>query len=80
MNNQFQTQSYTLLDAMISYDFGKNNRAMEGVRLQLNPYNLTDERYVAECYSGSVGCFYGVGRTVTGKFACRLSCRLYGGE
>jgi iron complex outermembrane receptor protein len=72
MAQQFQTASFTLVDAMLSYDFGKQNAAMEGVRLQLNAQNLLNERYVAGCYSISVGCFYGAGRTVTAKLSYRF--------
>lgn len=69
MASQFQTGNYTLVDAMVSYDFGKKNPQMEGVRLQVNATNLLNERYVAGCYSVSTGCFYGAGRTVTAKLS-----------
>ena len=57
INNLWHTPSYTLYDAAVHYDFGH-------WRLQLNAANLTDEKYIAVCNSGT-WCYYGYPRTVT---------------
>lgn len=48
--------SYTLVDAMVSYD-------TKNWRYSLNATNLTDEDYVSSC---TYACFYGEGRTIIG--------------
>ncbi|GGF56314.1 TonB-dependent receptor [Azorhizobium oxalatiphilum] len=50
--------SNTLFDAALHYEVGS-------WKAQLNVNNIADDRYVATC--GSFGCFWGDGRTVTGK-------------
>ena len=57
INNLWHTPSYTLYDAAVHYDFGH-------WRLQLNAANLSDEKYIAVCNSGT-WCYYGYPRTVT---------------
>jgi iron complex outermembrane receptor protein len=57
INNLWHTPSYTLYDAAVHYDVGH-------WRLQLNAANLTDEKYIAVCNSGT-WCYYGYPRTVT---------------
>ncbi|WP_035715343.1 TonB-dependent siderophore receptor [Azorhizobium doebereinerae] len=52
----------TLFDAAIHYEKGP-------YKAQLNIANIADETYVATC--GSFGCYYGDGRTITGKVTYR---------
>ena len=61
--NQWETPSYTLLDASVHYDIGQ-------WRLQLNASNLTDKEYLTACNSAA-WCYYGYERTVTAS--ARLS-------
>lgn len=67
---QFRTPAFTLLDAQVHYDLGRQVPAMKGARLQLNVSNLTDKRHVASCYDATMGgCFRGAGRVVNMKLA-----------
>ena len=50
-----ETPAYTLFDTAIAYE-------QDNWRLALNVSNLTDERYVTTCQSGS--CYFGEGRNV----------------
>ncbi|WP_241133555.1 TonB-dependent siderophore receptor [Achromobacter insuavis] len=61
---EFRTPSFTLLDAQLHYDFGRQSPSMKGARLQLNVANLTNKRHVAGCYDLGTGCFPGLGRQV----------------
>lgn len=54
--------SYTLYDAMASYDFNTHWTA------QINANNLTDEEYVASC---DYYCYYGESRSVIGSLKYR---------
>ncbi len=62
--NSFSVPDVTLLDLAVSYDFGKRNPSLEGMKAQVNVQNLTDEFYTASCAS-AYACFVGGGRTVT---------------
>ncbi|CAH1677398.1 Ferrichrysobactin receptor [Hyphomicrobiales bacterium] len=53
---------YTLVDAMISYDFSKSYPSLKGFTAQLNVSNLFDKTYVT-CLANNF-CNYGFGRTV----------------
>jgi len=64
--NSFKVDSYTLVDAMVSYPLGKLDASLDGLDLTLNAVNLFDEDYVAGCFS-NVGCQYGQQRTVYGS-------------
>ncbi|GEK49507.1 TonB-dependent siderophore receptor [Vreelandella venusta] len=50
--------SYTLVDAMVGYEFA------DGWQAQLNVNNLTDKEYVASC---EYWCYYGESRSVIGS-------------
>ncbi len=62
--NSFQVPDYTVVDAMVSYDFAKADRSLDGLKAQVNLKNLTDKYYVAGCFA-TVGCLLGAERTVT---------------
>ncbi|QBF26593.1 TonB-dependent siderophore receptor [Pseudomonas tructae] len=62
--NTFKVPDYTVMDAMLSYDFGKADASLDGLKAQLNVKNLTDKYYIAGCFA-SVGCLLGAERTVT---------------
>ncbi len=64
--NSFKVDSYTLVDALISYPLGNLDASLDGLDLSLNAVNLFDEDYVAGCF-GTVGCQYGQQRTVYGS-------------
>jgi iron complex outermembrane receptor protein len=54
---------YTLVDAVLSYDFGVRYPDLAGLQLQVNASNLLGTKYVASC--GYVySCYYGYERTV----------------
>jgi iron complex outermembrane receptor protein len=59
------TPSYTLFDAVLSYDLGRVASRMEGVKLALNATNVFNNRHVTSCYvNGVEWCWYGQRRTV----------------
>lgn len=62
--NTFKVPDYTVVDAMVSYDFGKADASLDGLKAQVNVKNLTDKYYVAGCFA-TVGCLLGAPRTVT---------------
>ena len=62
--NTFKVPDYTVFDAMISYDFGKADRRLDGLSARVNVKNLSDKYYVAGCFA-TVGCLLGAERTVT---------------
>ena len=59
--NTLRIPSYTLYDAMLGYDLARVG--MDGLGVQLNLNNLTDEKYVAACNSLNQ-CYYGAGRNL----------------
>ncbi|MNF86281.1 Ferrichrome-iron receptor precursor [compost metagenome] len=63
--NTFKVDSYTVVDALVSYELGKVDASLDGMEVSLNASNLFDEEYVAGCFS-TVGCQYGQQRTVYG--------------
>ncbi|MND53217.1 Ferrichrome-iron receptor precursor [compost metagenome] len=61
--NSFKYPSYTVVDAAISYDFGKKAPQLDGLMLNVTATNLFDKTYVSGC-SYYTGCFYGEPRTI----------------
>ncbi|WP_457588643.1 TonB-dependent siderophore receptor [Ensifer canadensis] len=61
--NSFKYPSYTVIDAAISYDFGKKDPKLEGLELNVTAQNLFDKTYVNGC-SNYNSCFYGKPRSV----------------
>ncbi|MDO5638600.1 MAG: TonB-dependent siderophore receptor [Neisseria sp.] len=59
----YNVPSYTLVDAMAQYKFGKNWLA------QLNATNLTGKKYVAGC---SYYCYWGAERSVVGSISYKF--------
>ena len=59
--HDFKVPSYTLFDASIGYDLRR--LGLLGTSVRLNANNLTDEYYVASCYSAS-SCYLGAERNV----------------
>jgi iron complex outermembrane receptor protein len=70
--NTFVVPDYTLLDAVISYDFAYLRRDWKGWRAQVNVTNLTDQYYVASCFTGLAYCALGTSRTVLGSLRYTL--------
>ncbi|WP_407061786.1 TonB-dependent siderophore receptor [Billgrantia zhangzhouensis] len=64
VGGELEVSDYTLVDAMVAYDFDDNWRA------QLNVNNLTDETYVASC-EVDFWCYYGESRSVIGSLSYR---------
>ena len=62
--NTIKVPGYTLVDAAISYDFGKKFPALKGAALRLSATNLADKRYVATSTAPSAA-WYGSGRNVS---------------
>ena len=60
--NGYEVPSYTVFDAMASYDFAQN------WRVQLNINNLADKEYIASC---DYWCYYGEARRVTASLNYR---------
>jgi len=61
--NSFKYPAYTVVDAALSYDFGKQNPKLEGLELNVTAQNLFDKTYVSGC-SNINSCFYGKSRAV----------------
>jgi iron complex outermembrane receptor protein len=64
--NTLVVPSYTLFDATASYDLAYVRPDWKGWSAQVNIINLTDEYYVASCFTGSPYCSFGTARTVLG--------------
>jgi iron complex outermembrane recepter protein len=69
--NSFAIPSYTVFDALVSYDFAYLNPQWRGLTFQLNVNNLTNKYYVSNC-SGPIYCALGNARTVLGTFRYRF--------
>ena len=67
--NDFEVPSYTLFDASVGYDLSQVGLAGTSVRVTAN--NLTDEYYVASCYSAAA-CYLGEERSVTATLTQRF--------
>lgn len=63
--NSFKADSYTVVDALVSYELGKVDASLDGVEVSVNAANLFDKEYVAGCFS-NLGCQWGQQRTVYG--------------
>ncbi|MBM7062643.1 TonB-dependent siderophore receptor [Pseudomonas sp. UL073] len=61
--NSFKVDSYSVVDALLSYPLDQLDASLAGVELSLNAVNLFDDDYVAGCFN-DVGCQYGQPRTV----------------
>jgi len=61
--NTFKVPAYTLVDAMVGYDFGRANASLKGLSAAVNVRNLTDKYYVAGCFLNNA-CLLGAGRSV----------------
>lgn len=62
---RFTTDSFVLIDALVSYDLGGLSTALAGARIALNIANLFDERHVTACPFNN-SCYFGASRTVLG--------------
>jgi iron complex outermembrane receptor protein len=62
--------AYTLVDAVINYDFGYANPAWKGLSASLNARNLFNKVYVAGCVTNN-SCSYGEAQTVLGTMRYR---------
>jgi iron complex outermembrane receptor protein len=60
--HDFKVPSYTLYDASVSYDLSRVG--LKGTSVKVNANNLTNEYYVASCYSAN-SCYVGEKRNVT---------------
>ncbi|GHB07786.1 TonB-dependent siderophore receptor [Modicisalibacter luteus] len=59
--NTEKLPDYTLVDAMLGYDFSQVG--LEGVSARVNVHNLLDKEYVASCYDINY-CYFGEERNV----------------
>lgn len=65
-SNSFEIPSYTLIDAVVSYDLAYMGSNLKGWKAQINATNLTDRYYVASCLTALAYCGFGNARTVLG--------------
>lgn len=73
VDRYIRTPSYTLVDAVVSYDLGRVSERMKGVKLAINAANLFDKRHITSCYvNGVQWCWYGQRRTVQGTIGYRF--------
>jgi iron complex outermembrane receptor protein len=61
----FETAGFTLVDAVVGYDFANVAPNLAGMRIALNAANLLDKRHVTACPFNN-SCYFGASRTVTG--------------
>lgn len=61
--NTFKMPGYTLIDAMLPYDFGRTRPALKGLKAAINVKNLADKYYVAGCFLNTA-CLLGARRSV----------------
>ncbi|MBV7482736.1 TonB-dependent siderophore receptor [Bordetella sp. BOR01] len=59
--NTLRIPAATLVDAALSYDFGRAHPSLGGLSIVLNASNLFDRRYVGTCVTDTA-CTYGAGR------------------
>lgn len=71
--NTVMVPAYAVVDAAISYDFGRNRPELKGLSLAINANNLFDRQYVSSCFPYAAGdaCVYGLRRTVTASLTYR---------
>ncbi len=69
--NTIKTRAFTVVDAALSYDLGKIQPQMEGVKATLNIENLFDKTYVSDC-GYAFGCSYGKARTINAGLSFRF--------
>ena len=62
-DNTATIPSYTIADAVLSYDLGGLSNSLHGLELSANVRNLFDKKYVSRCNDFS--CWRGVARTAT---------------
>ena len=62
--NTFKVADYAVVDAAIHYDY-------EGMTFGVNATNLFNKKYVASCYDGDSGCYYGERLQVIGTVKYR---------
>jgi iron complex outermembrane receptor protein len=62
-DNSATIPSYTVADAVLSYDLGGLSSSLNGLELSANVRNLFDKKYVSRCNDFS--CWWGVARTAT---------------
>lgn len=56
--NSFTTPAYVVYDTTVSYDLGKLDPSLRGLKSSLNVQNLFDREYVSDC-NYNFGCYYG---------------------
>ncbi|EKF20532.1 TonB-dependent siderophore receptor [Nitratireductor pacificus] len=68
--NEFEVGGQVLVDAALSYDFGKLDPDFDGLDLRVNATNLLNKKYVGWCQN-ALQCYYGQGRKVTATLKYR---------
>ncbi len=68
--NTFKVPAYTLVDAMVGYNFGRADPSLKGLSAALNVRNLTDKYYVAGCFLNNA-CLLGAVRSVVANVTNR---------
>lgn len=68
--NTISVPAYAVVDAMLSYDFGRSRPELKGLSLQVNAHNLFDREFVSGCFA-AMQCAYGLRRTVTAGLTYR---------
>lgn len=62
--NSFDVPAFVVYDTTVSYDLGKLDSGLRGLRTSLNVQNLFDREYVSDC-NYSFGCYYGQERVAS---------------
>ncbi len=62
--NSFDVLSFVVYDTTVSYDLGKLDSGLRGLRTSLNVQNVFDREYVSDC-NYSFGCYYGQERVAS---------------
>jgi iron complex outermembrane receptor protein len=69
--NLIRVPSYTLFDAVLTYDFSYLNRDWRGLNLRVNAINIADTYHVTNCFTGLAYCALGQPRTVLATLSYR---------
>jgi iron complex outermembrane receptor protein len=65
VTDRFASPGFTLVDAVVGYDFGALDPRWQGLSLTVNAANLLDKRHIASCFFNN-SCYFGEARTVVG--------------
>lgn len=69
--NTFSVPSFTLVDALVRYNFGGIHKDYSNLDFALNAKNIANKRFVSSCDDAS-NCYYGEGRSITATLRAKF--------